>query len=166
MRGLSYMVFECQQCGECCHHMGQVHTIQEIRGPSEFLINNQYTGEKTVVIVDQDKRSLFADRNIFLEHPEACPFLRYHPKDRKAFCTVHLTRPEICRDYGCWRLLILNYRGLRAGRIMYQRAFFSDDSDLTRLWMTCIENLIEPDDDVWDEKITTILRNAGYTVRK
>ncbi len=160
------MAFECQQCGECCHHMGQVHTIMEIRGEFTFLVNNQYTGEKTEVIVDQDKHQLFSDKSIFLEQPEACPFLRYEREDGKAYCTVHLTRPEICRDYGCWRLLILNARGSRAGRIMYQRAFFSDDADLTRLWITCIDNLTEPDDDVWEEKVTRILLNAGYTIRK
>jgi len=160
------MVFECQQCGECCHHMGQVHTINEIRGGFEFQVNNQYTGEKTEVIVDQDKHNLFFDKSIFLEQPEACPFLRYHAADRKAYCTVHLTRPEICRDYGCWRLLILNSRGLRAGRIMYQRAFFSDDTDLTRLWKECIDPLNEPDDELWEKKITGILVNAGFTVRK
>jgi hypothetical protein len=160
------MVFECQQCGECCHHMGQVHTIQEIRGRFEFLVNNTYTGEKTVVIVDQDKHNLFLDKSIFRQQPEACPFLRYQTEDRKAFCTVHLTRPEICRDYGCWRLLILDAHGSRAGRILYQRAFFSDEDDLTRLWMTCIDPLHEPDDVIWDEKITRILVNAGYAVRK
>ena len=160
------MVFECQQCGECCHHMGQVHEIREIRGTFEFLVNNQYTGEKTAVIVDPDKHDLFLDTSIFSDHKEACPFLRYHPKDEKAYCTVHLTRPEICRDYGCWRLLILNSRGERAGRIMYHRAFFSDDADLARLWKKCIDDLIEPDDGSWDEKITRILINAGYTVRK
>ncbi|MCK9592120.1 MAG: YkgJ family cysteine cluster protein [Methanoregula sp.] len=160
------MVFECQQCGECCHHMGQVHTIKETHSDFEFLVNNQYTGEKTEVIIDSDKRLLFSDKRIFLVHPEACPFLRYKPEDRKAYCSVHLTRPEICRDFGCWRLLILNARGARAGRIMCQRAFFSDDADLTRLWKTSIDDLIEPDDGVWDEKITRILINAGYTVRK
>ena len=160
------MVFECQQCGECCYHMGQVHTIKEIRGAFDFLVNNQYTGEKTAVIVDQDKRHLFEDKSIFLEQPEACPFLRYQTEDKKVYCTVHFTRPEICKDYGCWRLLILNYQGSRAGRIMYQRAFFSDDEDLTRLWKRCIDPLNEPDDAIWEEKITRILRNAGYTVRK
>jgi Fe-S-cluster containining protein len=160
------MVFECQQCGECCHHMGQVHDIKETHNDFKFLVNNQYTNEKTVVIVDQDKHHLIADKSIFLELPEACPFLRYYPKDKKAYCTVHLTRPEICRDYGCWRLLILNSRGLRAGRIMYQRTFFSDDADLTLLWMTCIDNLTEPDDAIWEKMITKILINAGYTVRK
>ena len=160
------MVFECQQCGECCHHMGQVHTIKEIRGEFEFLVNNQYTGEKTGVIVDQDKHHLFADNSIFREQPEACPFLRYQTEDKKAYCTVHLTRPEICRDYGCWRLLILNDQGSRAGRIMYQRAFFSDDADLTRLWKMWVDPLNEPDDAIWEKKITRILINAGYTVQK
>ena len=60
--------------------MGQVHTIQEIRGEFEFLVNNQYTGEKTVVIVDQDKHNLFLDKSIFQEQPEACPFLRYQTR--------------------------------------------------------------------------------------
>jgi Fe-S-cluster containining protein len=160
------MVFECQQCGECCHHMGQVHTIEKTCGEFEFLVNNQYTGEKTKVIVDSDKHDLFEDTCIFLDQPEACPFLRYHSRDKKAYCTVHQTRPEICRDYGCWRLLILNSSGKRAGRIMYQRAFYSDDAELTRLWNECIDHMVEPDDVVWDKKITRILISAGYTVKK
>lgn len=146
--------------------MGQVHMIEKTCGEFQFLVNNQYTGEKTKVNIDSDKHDLFSDKSIFSDHPEACPFLRYHKGDRKAYCTVHQTRPEICRDYGCWRLLIVNSRGLRAGRIMYQRAFFSDDTDLTRLWKECIDPLVEPDDLVWDKKITRILINAGYTVRK
>jgi len=160
------MAFECYQCGECCHHMGQVHTVSEVRGGFEFLVDNQYTGEKTAVMVDPDKHTLFADTSIFLEQPEACPFLRQDTRDGKAYCTVHRTRPEICRDYGCWRLLILNSRGGRAGRIMYQRAFFPDDADLARLWKECIDTLAEPDDELWEKEITRILRGAGYTVRK
>jgi uncharacterized protein len=159
------MVFECQQCGECCHHMGQIHTIKETLGEYEFLINNQYTGEKTMVIVDKDKHQLFADKNIFLKQPEACPFLRYREGEMKAFCTVHITRPEICRDYGCWRLLILDASGSRAGRIMFQRTFFSDDDNLTRLWKTIIDPVNELDDATWEKKIREILTSAGYTVR-
>jgi hypothetical protein len=145
--------------------MAQVHVIQEIRGEFEFLVNNQYTGEKNVVRIDPDKYDLFSDTRIFEDHPEACPFLRYHPKDRLGYCCVHLTRPEICRDYGCWRMLILNSRGKRAGRVMYRRAFFSDDDDLSRLWKECIDNLAEPDDSVWDSVVIGIVTKAGYTVR-
>jgi len=146
--------------------MAQVHVIQETRGEFEFLVNNQYTGEKNVVRIDPDKYQLFSDTRIFGDHPEACPFLRYHPKDRLGYCCVHLTRPEICRDYGCWRMLILNSRGKRAGRVMYRRAFFSDEDDLSRLWKECIDDLAEPDDSVWDSVVIGIVTRAGYTVRR
>jgi hypothetical protein len=146
--------------------MAQVHVIQETRGEFEFLVNNQYTGEKNVVRIDPDKYELFSDTCIFGDHPEACPFLRYHPKDRLGYCCVHLTRPEICRDYGCWRMLILNSRGKRAGRVMYRRAFFSDEDDLSRLWKECIDDLTEPDDSVWDSVVIGIVTRAGYTVRR
>jgi Putative zinc- or iron-chelating domain len=159
------MVFECQQCGECCQHMGQVHSVRETRGDFEFLVNNQYTGEKNTVVIDPDKHTLFADKSIFLDYPESCPFLRYRREDSKAYCTVHRTRPEICRDYGCWRLLILDSQGQRAGRVMYQRAFFSDDTGLTRLWKRDIEGIEEPDDVKWDKEIMRILSAAGYTIR-
>ncbi|NLD56559.1 MAG: YkgJ family cysteine cluster protein, partial [Methanomicrobiales archaeon] len=42
-----------------------------------FLVNNEYTGEKTEVTVDPDKIALFQDRSIFSERPEACPFFRF-----------------------------------------------------------------------------------------
>jgi len=159
------MVFECQQCGECCHHMGQVHSIQETFGDFEFLVKNEYTGEKNIVVVDSDKHVLFADKSIFLDQPEACPFLRYRD-DGKAYCTVHLTRPEICRDYGCWRLLILDSQGQRAGRVMYQRTFIPDDAVLALLWERCIGEIGEVDDGKWETEIIRILSEAGYTVRE
>jgi hypothetical protein len=129
-------------------------------------VYNQYTWEKTLVVVDPDKIHLFEDRSIFEELPEACPFFRHDQKTGKAYCTVHLTRPDICREYGCWRLLILDFRGRRAGRIMYQRYFISDDTTLTQLWEQRINNIDEPDDAVWEEEMIRILTKAGYTIRR
>lgn len=159
------MPFECSQCGECCSYLGQVHIIQEDYGNYRFLVNNQYTGEKTVVTVDPDKIALFCDRSIFQKRPEACPFFRYDQGSRKGYCTVHLTRPEICRDYGCWRLLILDSEGKRAGRIMCQRHLASEDEALTRLFEAHINHLAEPDDALWDRQVIRMLNAAGYSVR-
>jgi hypothetical protein len=63
-------------------------------------------------------------------------------------------------------MLILNSRGKRAGRVMYQRTFFSDDDNLSRLWKECIDDLAEPDETVWDSVVIGILTKAGYSVRK
>jgi len=157
--------FECSQCGECCSHLGLVHKIKEDYGDYHFLVYNQYTGEKTAVAVDPDKILLFLDKSIFLKRPEACPFFRYEILSAKGYCTIHLTRPEICRDYGCWRLLILDSVGKRAGRIMCQRHLASEDEALTRLFEEHINNLVESDDAVWDDRVIRMLVKAGYTVR-
>lgn len=160
------MAFECFQCGECCDQLGYVHVIKEEYGDYRFLIYNNYTGEETPVTVDPDKRELFDDKSIFKRLPHTCPFFRHHTDSEKAFCTVHLTRPEICRDYGCWRLLILDHTGRRVGRIKFIRALCSDDALLTRLWESCIEEHQEPDDRKWEDTMIRILRNAGYSVRR
>jgi Fe-S-cluster containining protein len=158
------MPFECSQCGECCSHLGLVHVIMEEYGNYRFLVKNRYSGEKTQVTVDADKIPLFLDTGIFRELPEACPFFRYDPASSKGYCTVHHTRPEICRDYGCWRLLILSSDGKRAGRIMCQRHLASEDEALTRLFEEQVNHLVEPDDKVWDRRVIQVLFAAGYTV--
>jgi uncharacterized protein len=160
------LAFECFQCGECCSHLGLVHSIRETYGDYRFLIYNQYTSEETSVEVDPDKRELFEDKSIFKKLPNTCPFFRHQPGSELAYCTVHLTRPEICRDYGCWRLLILNHQGRRVGRIKYIRTLCSEDSHLTSLWESCIEDHREPDDAVWETAMIKILTRNGFTVRK
>jgi len=160
------MPFECSQCGECCSHLGLVHTIREDYGSLRYLVNNEYTGEKTTVVVDPDKVALFHDRSIFTERPEACPFFRYDRAGAKGYCTVHQTRPEICRDYGGWRILILDAGKKRAGRIMCQRFLASEDERLTRIFEEEINSITEPDDDAWDNRLTEVLSAAGYTLQK
>ena len=159
------MPFECSQCGECCSHLGLVHTIREEYGNYRFLVVNQYTGEKTPVVVDPDKLALFDDRSIFAERPETCPFFRFDRGASKGYCTVHLTRPEICRDYGCWRILILDADGKRAGRIMCQRFLASEDERLTRLFAEKVDPITGLDDKEWDDNVIRVLSGAGYTVR-
>lgn len=159
------MSFECFQCGECCEYLGYVFRIIRDCGDFCFEVRNDYTGEVTRVIIDPDKRELFSDRSIFQRLPHTCPFFRHQPGSETAFCTVHLTRPEICRDYACWRLLILDHRGRRAGRIKYIRTLCTDDPELKKIWDACIEDHREPDDRKWEDRMIHILTGAGYTVR-
>ena len=160
------MAFECFQCGECCAHLGLVHSIKEEYGNYRFLIHNRYTNEETPVTVDPDKHAIFDDKSIFVKLPQTCPFFRHQPGSELAYCTVHLTRPEMCRDYGCWRLLILNHRGRRVGKIKYIRTLISDDAFLNRIWEDCIEHIHEPDDQRWEDSMIKTLSKAGYSVRK
>jgi hypothetical protein len=157
------MVFICQQCGECCSVMGDVLCILEKHGENRFLLLNRYTGEKTQVTVDPDKISLFMDA---APPTGACPFLRHSRQTGLAYCTVHLTRPDMCKDFGCWRLLVLDGSGKRAGRVM-QQCFFAPDIDkLALLWETTIKDIDEPEPQRWDKAVIKILGREGYRVIK
>lgn len=84
----------------------------------------------------------------------------------KAWCTVHLTRPEICRDYCCWRLLILDAQGRRAGRVMYQMTFLADTDELSRLWEEVQPTVSGLCGTEWDDAVIGALTAAGYRVRR
>ncbi len=130
-----------------------------------FLVRNEYTGERYTVKVTEKLRSLYDDKDIFTSLPEACPFFRKGRDDELWYCTVHLTRPDVCREYGCWRFLILDSEGRRAGRIMGTRHLHAENPDLQRIWDEKVRALIEPDDATWDKKMCEIIRFAGFTVR-
>jgi hypothetical protein len=139
--------------------MGEVLSVLEEYGSYRFLLVNKYTGEKNQVEVDLDKQSLFMEQDAL---PAACPFLRY--RDHVGYCTVHLTRPEMCRDFGCWRLLILDPSGKRAGRVMQARFFSSESPALVLLWEERIRTLDEREDEDWDREVIAILSREGYSV--
>jgi len=119
------------------------------------------------VTIDPDKTALFLDKDLemstFAVRPEACPFFRFIEK--KGYCSVHATRPGICRDYGCWRILILDSRGRRAGRIMESRHLSSDDPILLAIFAERSHLLEKLPDSDWDDAVIRMLRSAGYVVR-
>ncbi|WP_319578514.1 YkgJ family cysteine cluster protein [uncultured Methanospirillum sp.] len=157
--------FECQQCGECCSYLGQVFHIIKPLDQYTFQIENQYTGQKHVVTVSPLLRHLYDDHAIFSERPEACPFFRRNNQGGLYYCTVHLTRPEICQEYGCWRFLFLDESGNRAGRVMQSRHLHAESPYLREIWDTCVRELHEPDDAVWDQKMCDIVKKAGFQIR-
>jgi uncharacterized protein len=133
--------------------------------PYAFLIENQYTGMKHTVSVSPQMRHLYDDQTIFSERPDACPFFRRDDRDGLYYCTVHLTRPDICQEYGCWRFLILDSSGNRAGRVMQSRHLHAENPDLEKVWDIYVRVLHEPDDQVWDQKMCDIVQKAGFKIR-
>jgi hypothetical protein len=145
--------------------MRYVHADIEALGNYTFVVHNFYTGDVTEVRVDPDKIALFEDRSSLEGLPDACFFLRFDAETGKAWCTVHLTRPELCREYCCWRLLILDPQGKRAGRIMYQTTFVPDNDDLGRLWERMQPALDGLRGTEWDDAVIRMLTASGYRVR-
>ena len=145
--------------------MQLVHWITEDRGDYTFVVYNYYSGDVKEVRVDPDKYALYEDRSSLENLPEACPFLRFDSDTGKAWCTVHQTRPDICRDYCCWRLLVLDAQGRRAGRVLYQRTFIPDSPALALIWERVKPSLNGLDDKEWEDAVISMLMASGYHVR-
>jgi Fe-S-cluster containining protein len=144
--------------------MGTVHEIKEQKSTYEFIVRNRYTGELSEVRVDEDKRDLFYDSRTAGVLPEACPFFRLDAKSEAGYCTVHLTWPEICRDFGCWKFLIMDREGKVSGRIFPPRMLISEDPGLKLFWETHITQIRGDDNRIWDTEIVAALTNAGYRI--
>ncbi len=160
------MAFECVQCGECCTRLGFVHTVIEDWGDYCYLVLNEKTLEQTPVTVVTGMRDLFDDRSIFAPYPDACPFFRRESRTGLSCCTVHPTRPAICREYECWRFLVLNHRGRWVGKVRHGRMLMTDDPLLERIWSEGSAGRSGGDDKGWEDEMIALLARAGYSVRR
>jgi hypothetical protein len=143
--------------------MGEIISIQEQIDSYEFRV--RYTnGEERIISVDTDKRELFNDQKERDKKSIACPFLRQRaPHER--ICTVHASRPELCRMYLCSRILILRRDGKKAGRVLHgTRVFTTEDGTLLDLWGRTIRDTPIPDDNQWEKNVEDIFSRAGYRV--
>jgi uncharacterized protein len=157
------MTFECQCCGDCCSTMGEIISIREQISAYEFRIG--YTdGEERRVSVDPDKRDLFRNYKHDDKKSIACPFLRQRASDKR-ICTVHASRPELCRGYLCSRMLVLDNLGKKAGRVPHgSRYFTSEDRRLLEIWNRRIRDITVADDENWEKTVDDIFTRAGYRV--
>jgi hypothetical protein len=144
--------------------MGYVHVIKAEYGNHEYLIRNEYNGEETRSRVSPQMLHLFEDKSTFDRWPKACPFFRCDTTEKKGFCTVYPTWPEICREFSCWRLLILDASGRRAGRVMTGTYLACEDTMLRHVWDYRIRDLEAADDAEWIRNVTKILTRLGYSV--
>jgi len=144
--------------------MGEVIGIREKTGPAEFLVWYKITGEERQVWIDPDKQELFLRQDILKKRPMACPFLRER-EPGIVICTVHATRPDLCRQYSCFRILVLGPEGERLGRVRDASRYFTTmDHNLRALWDREITGLDIPDEKHWDERVDGILTAAGYRI--
>nr|WP_319376773.1 YkgJ family cysteine cluster protein [uncultured Methanoregula sp.] len=158
------MTFTCQQCGECCSTMGEIIEVIEEISPLRFRIGYTTTGEERIVVVDPDKKDLFSHKSSMQERSLACPFLCMAAPGR-VICTVHASRPDLCRQYSCFRLLVLDARGNRIGKVIEStRILRTMDHPLREIWDREIAGLQVADEHAWEKTAERLLTLRGYTV--
>ena len=158
------MAYFCQQCGECCSVIGQVFSIIRQLDEFRFLLRNEYTGDTREVEVAPPLRRLFSESLIPKEWENPCPFLRMDHPLGLSFCTVHQTRPDVCREYQCWRVLVLDREGRRVARVMERRYLCLEDEGLRGKWEEFRESADGLEGEDWDRAVIGFFRGLGFRV--
>jgi len=110
--------FICLQCGNCCRWAGFRYVLKEDKdrwlkeGRKDIL---KYVGEKTVGDCGEDAYTFTAypvisDIKKGLDR-KPCVFLK--KKDKKYECSIHDTKPIVCREYPNDSLCVYHCNGLR-----------------------------------------------------
>ncbi len=144
--------------------MGEIIEILEDLGTGSLRIGFTVTGEERIVSIDPEKQELFHTQKIQTLRPMACPFLRVSG-NKKLVCSVHASRPELCRQYSCYRILVLDLQGRPVGKVAdASRNLTTTHDNLRILWNQEIADVAIPDEDDWEMGVGQILTLRGYRV--
>jgi Fe-S-cluster containining protein len=96
------------------------------------------------------------------ESLKGCPFMRKNPAGKGFVCAIYSTRPLICREFRCYRMLIHHREGHECGRIMGRNELKTRDEPLAQIWKEQIAPLPHHDDVRWEKSVIAALAVHGY----
>jgi uncharacterized protein len=131
--------------------LGKHIRIERSISPAQHYCRVAVTGELLPVAVQPQHRDLFSSGE---RDPSWCPFLR--KEDEGLFtCTIHGTRPRLCREFKCRTMLIYDRHGREAGYVKGRRSLVTEDPVLASAWR-------EIPGDMADGSLEETLRKHGY----
>jgi uncharacterized protein len=164
--------FVCDWCGKCCRSFGEFIRIERQITERDYYCRYGITNELFLIHVHPEYAEEISDTfSGESEQPGAggkmCVFSRKNPHGNGFICTIYPTRPPVCRDFRCYRMLIKNREGELAGKVIGQNELRSNDGNLVSLWKENVihiphahrQNIHDP---VWMSIVQDILARHGY----
>lgn len=167
------VAFECNRCGKCCTSFGSFITIERQLNDRDYYCRYSLTRELFFVHVAAEYVEDVSERNSsprgsgIPAGKKSCPFL-CGKKDGDGFtCAIYATRPPICREFRCYRMLVCDRCGDYTGKVIGAGEIRTADDELARLWkekIAAIPHAHPPgsSDPDWVKKVTGILAAHGY----
>jgi len=93
---------------------------------------------------------------------KTCRFVRKNPEGEGTVCAVYATRPKVCRDFRCYRMLIRTREGTICGRVIGKNTIRTEDVALEVLWNGKVVTISYGDPAAWTKKVAGILAEHGY----
>ena len=96
------------------------------------------------------------------EPVKGCPFMRKNLNGNGIACAIYASRPRICREFRCYRMVIHHRDGHACGRIMGRHDLKTADEKLAQIWKEEIAALPRQDDALWEKSVIAALAAYGY----
>ncbi len=91
-----------------------------------------------------------------------CTFLRKNRMAIGSVCAIYSSRPTVCRDFRCYRMLIRNNEGTICGRVIGKNTIRTEDVALKKLWDEQVAAIPYGDPAAWTKIVAGILVKYGY----
>ena len=164
--------FVCDWCGKCCRSFGEFIRIERKLTERDYYCRYGITNDVVLVHVQPEYADAvsvsLSEQKTGSDTPEKkCSFLQKNPDGNGFVCTIYPTRPPVCREFRCYRMLIHNSEGKPVGRVIGQNEIRTADETLATIWKEHISHLPhsqkpnEPDPG-WTTNVLAILGQHGY----
>ena len=160
--------FECSWCGKCCASFGRFIKVERQLNDRDYYCRYGLTGEVFPVHVLPEFSQEFAGTFEDAVDPadktpqKQCAFMRKNTEGEGFSCIIYPTRPKVCREFRCYRMLVHNRGGLECGRILGRSELMTGDKELIRIWNEEIVPLPHCYDSAWEHDVIDILARHGY----
>lgn len=143
--------FECNWCGKCCASFGEFIRIERQLTSRDYYCRYGITNEVFMVHIkpefadDIDEEFTAADPKDPGMAKKGCIFSRKNPDGKGFACAIYDTRPGICRDFKCYRMLIHHPpSGELRGKVIGINELRTHDEILDAIWKEKIAHIPHP----------------------
>jgi len=143
--------FECNWCGKCCSSFGEFIKIERQLTSRDYYCKYGITNEVFMVHVnpefadDIDEEFMVSDPKEPASAKKNCIFSRKNPDGKGFACAIYETRPSICREFRCYRMLIHHPpTGELRGKVIGINELRTHDEILEDIWKEKISRLPHP----------------------
>ena len=167
--GVCMGAFICDRCGKCCVSLGQHITIERQLNERDYYCRSKIDNALFLAHVDPAFREEVApdgaadDASSACREPKPCRFLRKDPSGEGSSCAIYASRPKVCRDFRCYRMIIKDQNGTVCGKVKGKHSLVTDDPDLARVWAATVAAIPYSDSAGWIRQVAGILSGHGYS---
>jgi len=157
----SMVKFECDRCGKCCRSFGEFIKIERQLTSRDYYSRYGLKNELFLAHIEAD----YADMQppYSKEGEKGCPFIRKNQNGSGIACAIYATRPQICREFRCYRMVIYNSAGHECGRILGRNELKTNDEPLARIWKESIAQRLPHHSYMrWETAVIEALADHGY----